>query len=716
MRELPLPMAAFAVLPALLAPLLPPLAGPAPGAGEPSAAPPVAGSRAAVDTLPAPDSAVRLGELRVTVTRAERFLADLPLAAAVVRKGGGSADERHASVEEELRGVPGIFVQNRRNYSLGDRVLIRGTGARAQFGVRGIQVLMDGVPLTLPDGQVTLSNVALGSVARAEVIRGPAAALYGNAAGGVIRFHSRPPEERTRGVAGVQGGSHGFLRSRLGTSGRLGSSSYALDLTHLRTDGHRTHSAAEIYRGNLVTRTDLGPRTELRGVLNLYDTPFAENPSSLDAETARHDPGSTRSLVVEQGLGEEATQLQGGATLRHEWEGEGELSVTAWGLVRDVWNPIPFRIIDLDRRAGGVRSEVSGGTEAAGLPARWGVGLDVAVQRDDRRERGNDGVPPDGGRTRPGDPLLDQRESVSSVGPFVRAVLLPDDRWRLTLAARWDGYRFSADDRLLADGDDGGQRRMDHLSPFAGITFLPADGVSVYANYSGAFETPTTSELSNRPDGGGGFNPDLDPARLQSLEMGGRAELLRGRVAVDVAAYRTEVDDALVPFEGESEEVFFRNAGRVDRKGLEAALLARPWPSLELGLTYDLRDHRFEAFPASGVADPAGNREPAVPPHRLSGRAAYLAPFGVRAELDLSWVDAFPVDDGNEAWNPSYRVVDLRLSGVGRIGGWSLRPVLEVENVLDERYNASVVPNAFGGRYYEPAPGRAVYGGLSVRF
>ncbi len=670
----------------------------------------------AADTLPSPDSAVRLQEVRVTVARSEGLLAELPLAATVVTKPEDAAEGRHASVEEELRGVPGVFVQNRRNYSLGDRLLIRGTGARAQFGVRGIQVLADGVPLTLPDGQVTLSNVPLASVERVEVIRGAAAALYGNAAGGVIRFHSRDPGEEAGGVVGLQGGSHGFLRGRVGTSGRLGDTGYALDAVHLRTDGFRRHASATVTRGNLTTRTELGPDTELRGVLNLYDTPFAENPSSLDAETARERPASTRELVLEQGLGEEATQLQGGLTLRHAPGPGAGVSATLWGLARDVWNPIPFRVIDLDREAAGLRSEASGRTALGDLPLRWSAGLDAAVQRDDRRERANEGVPETGGRTREGERLVDQAESVSSVGPFARAVLVPDDRWRLTLAGRWDGYRFSADDRLPADGDDGGERTMEHLSPFVGVAFLPAGGTTLYANYSGSFETPTTSELSNRPEGGGGFNPDLGPATHRTVEVGGRAELAGGGLSVDVALFRTRVEDALVPFEGESEEVFFRNAGEVDRRGLEASISARPAPSLLLRLTYDLRDHRFESFPAAGLEDPAGNREPAVPPHRVYAGMSYRTPFGLRAELDLRWVDAYPVDDANRAWNPSSRRVDLRLTGDLPLAGTTARPVLEVENLLDERYNASVVPNAFGGRYYEPAPGRSVFGGLSLRF
>ena len=106
-------------------------------------------------------------------------------------------------------------VQNRFNYAVGERLSIRGFGPRAQFGVRGIRILVDGIPATFPDGQSAIEHVDLPSIGRVEVLRGPGSAPYGNAAGGVLTFQTRPPllerfRQEARAVFGSHGGNSGL--------------------------------------------------------------------------------------------------------------------------------------------------------------------------------------------------------------------------------------------------------------------------------------------------------------------------------------------------------------------------------------------------------------------------------------------------------------------------------------------------------------------------
>jgi iron complex outermembrane receptor protein len=77
-----------------------------------------------------------------------------------------------------------VQVSNRYNYAVGGANLGAGFGARAQFGVRGVRVLVDGIPATLPDGQTTLNHVDPARWAGRRWSAAPASALYGNAAGG----------------------------------------------------------------------------------------------------------------------------------------------------------------------------------------------------------------------------------------------------------------------------------------------------------------------------------------------------------------------------------------------------------------------------------------------------------------------------------------------------------------------------------------------------
>lgn len=657
----------------------------------------------------------RLEEVRVDVTRSEQELREIPRAVSVVGQQQVQAAARTTSMEEGLRGIPGVFVQNRHNFSVagGTRINIRGMGSR--FGMRGIQIVVDGVPLTLPDGTVQPTNLDLGSVGRVEVIRGPSSSLYGNAAGGVILYRTEyPASGPLRLEPRVQVGSHGFWKTHLEASGSVGDFRYLATGSRMETDGFREYGAAEINRGNFLAGYRFSDDTELRAIFNLYDMPFAENSSFLSREDASESPREVRDLALEQGWGESATQGQGGLTLRHSFDENTRLQATAWGAVRDVRNPIPFQIIEMERLAGGVRTELRGRNRIGDLPVDWVAGVDAAAQDDDRREFANEGVPSGGGSAVAGELQIEQTEQVRNVGPFAELEIEFAPRWRLTLSGRYDTYEFEVDDHFLTDGDDSGSRTLTEFSPTVALGYTAADWLSVYANYATAFETPTTVELSNRPSGEGGFNPNLDPVDVRSWEIGAKGTVPGTDLSFDVAGYLARVDGALISFEGPSEQTFFRNAGQVDRNGFELATswaLAAP---LRLRLAYTYQDFAYRDF-VTPAGDVSGNTQPAVADHQFFAGLVYQGEV-LRGEANVRWVDDFPLNDANTAYNWAYRVVDLRLSARADVGRMQLRPFLGVDNLFDERYNASAIPNAFGGRYYEPAPGTEVYGGISVPF
>ena len=150
--------------------------------------------------VPAPsDSAGRdssrvaqLPEIQVTVTRTSAPASRVPFAVGVVDRAELQRGQPTLGLDESLNNIPGVVVSNRYNFSLDQRISIRGFGARSNFGVRGIKILLDGIPQTLPDGQSQLTNVEFGRLDRAEVLRGASSSLYGNASGGVVAFETEP--------------------------------------------------------------------------------------------------------------------------------------------------------------------------------------------------------------------------------------------------------------------------------------------------------------------------------------------------------------------------------------------------------------------------------------------------------------------------------------------------------------------------------------------
>jgi iron complex outermembrane receptor protein len=674
----------------------------------------------------------------ITAGRDRDLVDEIPVATTTVTMRDIRRGEKGVSLDEALRHVPGLIASNRHNLSQGERLTVRGLGARASFGVRGMKVLLDGIPLTTPDGQTQLGNIDLGSADRIEVLRGPSSSLYGNAGGGVVAIHSTPGTAGPwRVQPGLIVGSDGLWRTQVRIFGGTERHRLSVSLRRLQLDGFRHHSEALVRGASLIGHHRLTDTWQVISVLNVYDSPYLLNPSSMNREDAATRPRYARGFVVSQGASKVARQIQGGITLRHESPG-ARTELTLFGVDRNLDNPIPGAVIDLDRVSGGLRATHSHDRPVRGIPVRWQVGLDVEAQSDDRAEYDNEGLattdvdPEDVPDAVVRGPLvLDQQERVRSLAPFGAVDIRPFPELLLTLGGRLDRYTFEVTDALLADGDQSGERTLSQFSPSLAASLRLGDLTWAYASIGTAFQTPTTTELSNRPDGSGGFNPDLDPESILSLELGARGHYLPGRLAWDVALYRMRVDDMLLPFQvddPESEAVYFRNAGRAESVGAEAALRAQATDALDLQLSAMWLSFTFDDYVVltdDGPVQLSDNELPGVPPARVALSATFDLPGGAWGEVESEWTDGYWANDFNgpppgsaapsgDFFNDGYTTVAVRVGGTVDLGTYRVQIFAGVDNLLDERYNGSVTPNAFGNRFFEPAAGRTWHAGITL--
>jgi iron complex outermembrane receptor protein len=643
---------------------------------------------------------VTLPEIEIAASRATETEATAPFAVSVLRRPARAiATSPGVTLERLLRTLPGAWLGDRSHFALGERLVVRGMGWRAPFGVRGVQVLLDGVPLTMPDGQAILDVVEPTTLRQAELLRGPASLFWGNASGGVLFLSSMPPETVPALRLRAMGGSLGLEQVVAKGSAAFGNHHLSGYASSIQRDGYRQHSTGRFVRSGVQGRFTLGPRTTLHATTALSHQD-AEHPGSLTGDEAAADPQQANPSFADADAGKESLHVQTGLTLRHA-SSVGLLTATAYGVRRRLDNPLPFATIDLNRWAGGARVQLQQRSGRLG----WNVGVDAGWQDDDRRNFDTvDGAA--------GDELrLDQQETVSALAAFGYLTLQLTERLEASLGLRGDRLRVALDDALLVNGDQSGDRTFTAWSPALGLSYrLPT--LLLFANLSSAFETPTTTELVNRPDLDGGFNPTLDPQRTWGLEVGARGGIPSADLTLDIALFRLYVRDRLVPFQTDAggSRTFFRNAGENVHDGVEVALTWSPTTALEASVTYT--GSRF-AFTDDALD---GNRVPGVPPHRLVAevRRSYRALF---VAIGIERVAAYYVDADNTQQNDGYTLIGLRAGHEGiAVGRATLVPFVHVDNLLDTTYNGSIVVNASFGRYYEPAPGRTVKAGLQVAF
>lgn len=658
------------------------------------------------------DAAYVLDPVVVEATRLGTAIDRVPAAISVVGRDDVQLGRQQLGLDESLVAIPGLFLQNRYNFAQDLRISIRGFGARAGFGIRGVRIIVDGIPETLPDGQAGVDSIDLGSVERIEVLRGPASSMYGNASGGVINIISERGPDVPFVETRYSGGELGYQKYQLKVGGDTGRLNYLVNSSHLEFDGFREQSATRNTQFNGNFRYQIDDSSELALTTHLTDQPRADDPGALTREEAAADPKAANPAALAFDAGEELDQQRLGLVYKKSFGELHELQLRNYHVWRDFLNRLPFTAggsVEIERYfAGGGANYIYLG-DILGRDNRLMVGVDYDRQDDDRSRYDNN-------LGTQGDLTFEQNETVSSRGVFVQNELgLSPDLW-LTLGLRHDRVQVDVTDRFLDDGDDSGKRTFSETSPMIGLVYSRTPATNFYATVATAFETPTTTELAD-PTGGGGFNQALEPQQATNYEIGLKG-LLGRRTHYQLALFTTDVEDELVPFqlEGQPGRTFFANAGESRRRGAELGILTRPVDGLQLTMAYTWSDFEFREFSDAQDNDFSGNVLPGVPEHQLYGEISYSRPTGFYATLDVLSVDDLYLNNANTERSSSYVVSNLRAGFEMQSGRWRISPFIGVNNVFDEAYSGNVRINAFGGRFFEPAPERNVYAGLAVGY
>lgn len=681
----------------------------------------------------AADATTQLEEITVTSPRVDVKQSKVPLAIGAVTREQVQGARQELGLDESLGTIPGVFFQNRYNFAQDLRVSIRGFGARSQFGIRGVRIYADGIPLTLPDGQGGVDDLDLASTGRIEVIRGASSSLYGSASGGVISLFTEDAPRDPFVEARASAGDYGFERYQLKTGGQFGPINVVLSGNYTHTDGYRRQSAYTNTAMNARFRYDIDNASELTVVVNAFDSPQADDPGALRLVDVATNRRQAAPLNVQFDAGEAIDQQRMGFVYRRYFGDHHEIVLRNYYTWRDFLNRLPSAgtiaassggVVQFDRFFVGGGAQYNYSDTLFGHRNLLSLGIDVDSQSDDRQRYINNN-----GAT--GALTFDQLEEVLARGFYARNELSIREDLALTVGARYDVIDFDVTDRFFANttGDDSGSADYDQWSPSVGLLWSPFEAVNLYTNYATSFETPTTTEFA-RP-AGGGFNTALRPQTADSYEIGVKG-VLPGQLRYDIALFHIDVVDELVPYEIGG-RTFFENAADSTRNGLEASFSVQPYwlPGLVASLAYTYSDFQFDRYLSNATTggstplDFSGNEIPGIPRHQVYSELQYTHPSGLSWGADVLFVDDYDANNRNSVTNEGYVVANVRVAYARRYHDIEVTPFLGVNNLFNQDYNGNVRVNPFNGnaatagataRFFEPAPERNFYAGVTASY
>jgi len=670
-------------------------------------APPAYSQASVVETLP---------PVVVTSALSPQDVLEVPASVSQIDRQAIHAGRPALDLSESLASVPGMQAQNRHNAAQDLQISIRGFGARSTFGIRGIRILIDGIPATMPDGQGQLSNIDLPSAQSVEVLRGPYSALYGNSAGGVLSIETAPGEGRPQLRVDGLGGSFGLRRTGVQASGAHSASDsvlrdYRLSINRSEADGYRDHSAMRKTTGNARLGFDLSNASALTLTANSVNI-TAQDPLGLTADDWRNRPRSVAANALTYDTRKTVKQTQLGLNLVSDLTDRHTLQVMVYGGQRKTvqYQAIPNGAQTAPGHAGGV---IDLKRDYGGVDLRWTARGDAltlvsGIASDTMREtrRGFENfLGPVAAPTRrgvKGTLRRDERNTLQTLDPYAQATLALTDAWSLEAGLRLSTVRFRSRDHYVvgANLDDSGSARYRQWLPVLALRYAVSDATSVYLTSGRGFETPTFNEISYRPDGTGGLNLILRPSTSQNTEAGVKTRAFGGLFTG--ALFHIDTKDEIVSFGSTGGRATFRNAGKSRRQGVELS-----W-SGEV-LTH-LRTTVSATWIRAVLRNPEatdGRHIPGVARQSAYADLVWAPPQGWQAGVQWHALGNLYANSQNTARAAGYAVTGIFLGYKTVLDAWELDAFARVDNVFDHRYAGSVIVNEGNARFYEPAAGRS---------
>ena len=603
-----------------------------------------------------------------------------------------------SSFSDFTNSIPGVYTSSSNNFSQDLRISIRGFGARSAFGIRGIKLIVDGIPETTPDGQSQLDNLPLGLISNIEIIRGPSSILYGNSSGGVININtlsdSSAPYFRTSAIFGAYQ-YQSIQKTRVFD---WNNSSLVVHYDKRRSNGYRDFSGYKSSILNLKYLREFDEKNKIVWQINYTDSPYAKDAGGLKLSEVEDDRRQSRKNNFDYDTYEKVKHVKTGFSWRHLNDNNSSFDSYFFYQKRDFNSKLPFNyggIIFLERDYYGIGTKYSKQYFSDNKSKTITLGIDYSNQQDDRKRFKNN-------LGEKGENTFDQIEKFKSTGVYFINQTNYTSGLLFRYGVRYDENRIGTDSEAFIS--------LNKFNPSLGVSYSISKSDNIYFSTGTSFETPTLNELSNNPNGNG-LNKSLDPSSSINYEIGWRKTA--SNLTFESIVYLINTDNEILPYELEQfpGKNFYRNVGSTRRYGIEISSQLL-FSNGKLNLSYTKAKNTFNDFVLDGN-DLNGMSLPGIPDQILDIELIFnLSNRGILL-INNRLIGDIYADNLNETMVSSYNLLNITYSK--KIFKNS-EVYLGVNNLLDIAYFDNIRINAFGKRYYEPAPKRNIHFGLNFSF
>lgn len=656
---------------------------------------------------------LNLNPLVVTATRVEQNSFDLPVSIDVVDAETIRDNRLQANLSEISQRIPGVVINNRYNAAQELAISTRGFGARSLFGVKGVRIYSDGIPLTTPDGQGQLGSINLDTVDQIEFMRGPFSALYGNSSGGVVQTFTRDGSKDQTISGGLYFGSFNTRRESLTYEGQAGDFNYIVNASQVSSDGYRDHSE---YRKNSVN-SKLGFKvsddTKITLIANYMDQPLTKDPLTLTPSAFRLNPTAAGTGAYTNDTRVTKEQTLGGLVIDHSFSDKDSVKLATYYGVRDNLQYLTTAVSGISRDYGGFDFKWTHKDQLLSRPISLTAGVNYDFMKDDRRRYTIAG-------TQMGAMSRWEMQRAHNFDQYAQAVYDLTDRLVVIGGLRHSQVNVDIDDKFQVDNLSGSME-YSNTSPVLGATFKITPALNVYANYGKGFETPTFAEMTYIDTAGNGPNLGLMPSKSKNYEVGMKA-FVTDNTRVNLALFKVDTKNEMVVGGSSSGVTWYKSVADTERKGLELSLDSRLPHNFNFYMAYTLMDAEFKnSFCATqGCSVPtvlAGNKIPATYKSTAYTELAWKYPaWGFSSAIEGVYFSDTYGYDTNVAANKAdaYTVFNVRAGFTQNVGNWKITEFGRVDNVTDRSYVSNVKVNS--SDTFEPGATRNYLMGINASY